>query len=97
MIEERLAQQRMWFTSSTPTLEVGSVVNFFNPEVEASARDLCENLRKNVVVYLKFSSIHDHDPDPEPSRYVHYLGELEGRILFSTLLSCVWMASVYNL
>ena len=50
--------------------------------MEASARDLCENLRKNVVVYLNFSSIHDHDPEPEPSRYVDYLGELEGRILF---------------
>ena len=36
----------MCFTSeSTPSLEVGSVVNVFNPEMEASARDfdLCEN------------------------------------------------------
>ena len=44
MIEERLAQQRMWFTS-TPTLEAGSAVNVFNPAVEASARDLCEKLK----------------------------------------------------
>ena len=44
MIEERLAQQRMWFTS-TPTLEAGSAVDAFDPEVEASARDLCEKLK----------------------------------------------------
>jgi len=44
MIEERLAQQRMWFTS-TPTLEAGSAVSVFDPKVEASARDLCENLK----------------------------------------------------
>jgi len=46
MIEERLAQQRMWFTS-TPTLEAGSVVNVFDPEVEASVRDFCENLKSS--------------------------------------------------
>jgi hypothetical protein len=45
MIEERLAQQRMWFTS-TPTLEAGSAaINVFDPEMEASARDLCQNLK----------------------------------------------------
>ena len=44
MLEERLAQQRMWYTS-TPTLEAGSAVNVFDPEVEASAKDLCENLK----------------------------------------------------
>jgi hypothetical protein len=44
MIEERLAQQRMWFTS-TPTLEAGSAVNVLDPAVEASARDLCEKLK----------------------------------------------------
>jgi hypothetical protein len=44
MIEERLAQQRMWFTS-TPTLEAGSAVNVFDSAVEASARDLCEKLK----------------------------------------------------
>ena len=44
MIEQRLAQQRMWFTS-TPTLEAGSAVNVFDPVVEASARDLGENLK----------------------------------------------------
>ena len=44
MIEERLAQQRMWFTS-TPTLEAGSTANVFDPAVDASARDLCEKLK----------------------------------------------------
>ena len=45
MIEERLAQQRMWFTS-TPTLEAGSITNnVFNPAMESSARDLCEKLK----------------------------------------------------
>ena len=44
MLEERLAQQRMWYTS-TPTLEAGSAVDVFDPEVEASAKDLCENLK----------------------------------------------------
>ena len=44
MIEERLAQQRMWFTS-TPTLEAGSAINVFDSEVEASAKDLCEKLK----------------------------------------------------
>jgi hypothetical protein len=34
----------MWF-SSTPTLEAGSAVNVFDPEVEASARNLCEKLK----------------------------------------------------
>ena len=52
MIEERLAQQRMWFTS-TPTLEAGSAVNVFDPAVEASAKDLCEkskpSRRQDVV------------------------------------------------
>ena len=44
MIEERLAQQRMWFTS-TPTLEAGSAPSIFDPAVEASARELCEKLK----------------------------------------------------
>ena len=43
MIEERLAQQRMWYTN-TPTLEAGSAVDVLNPAMEASARDLCEKL-----------------------------------------------------
>ena len=46
MIEERLAQQRMWFTS-TPTLEAGSSVNVFDPAVEASARNLCEKWKSS--------------------------------------------------
>jgi hypothetical protein len=46
MFEERLAQQRMWLTS-TPTLEAGSTVNLLDPAVEASARDLCENLKRS--------------------------------------------------
>ena len=47
MIEQRLAQQRMWFTS-TPTLEAGSAVDVFDPAMEASARDLGESLKRPV-------------------------------------------------
>jgi len=47
MIEERLAQQRMWVTS-TPTLEAGSAVNVFDPAMEASTRDLCEKLKPST-------------------------------------------------
>jgi len=46
MIEQRLAQQRMWFTS-TPTLEAGSAVHMFDPAVEASARDLYEHSKRS--------------------------------------------------
>ena len=46
MFEERLAQQRMWFTS-TPTLDAGSAVHLFDPAVDASARDLCENSKRS--------------------------------------------------
>ena len=44
MIEQRLAQQRMWFTS-IPTLEAGSAVDVLDSAAEASARDLGENLK----------------------------------------------------
>jgi len=46
MIEERLAQQRMWFTSM-PTLEAGSNVNVFDPAMERSVRSLGENLKRS--------------------------------------------------
>lgn len=36
----------MWFTS-TPTLEAGSADDIFDPAVEASARDLYENLKRS--------------------------------------------------
>ena len=42
---KRLAQQRMWFTSIA-TLEAGSAVDVFDPAVEASTRDLGENLKR---------------------------------------------------
>ncbi|KAF8799571.1 hypothetical protein BYT27DRAFT_7201458 [Phlegmacium glaucopus] len=46
MIEQRLAQQRMWFTS-TPTLEAGSAANVFDPALEASVIDLYDNFKRS--------------------------------------------------
>ncbi|KAF5383256.1 hypothetical protein D9615_004904 [Tricholomella constricta] len=48
MIEQGLAQQRMWYMSS-PTLQVGSDERIFGPELEQSVRELCENMGDVVV------------------------------------------------
>ena len=50
MIEQRLAQQRMWFTS-TPTLEAGSAVDVFDSAAEASARDLGEKFEASDATW----------------------------------------------
>ncbi|PFH49382.1 hypothetical protein AMATHDRAFT_4967 [Amanita thiersii Skay4041] len=48
MIEQGLAQQRMWYTS-TPTIEVGSDPTVLNPAVEKTARMICENMKDIIV------------------------------------------------
>ncbi|KAF8067932.1 hypothetical protein FPV67DRAFT_1165571 [Lyophyllum atratum] len=49
MIEQGLAQQRMWFMSS-PTIQVGSDPQILGPELEQSARELCEKMGDVVVI-----------------------------------------------
>ncbi|KAF8997717.1 hypothetical protein BDQ17DRAFT_1309570 [Cyathus striatus] len=48
MIEQGLAQQRMWYTS-TPTLAIGSDTSVLSFSVERAARALCENMPEVVV------------------------------------------------
>ena len=50
MIEWRLAQQRMWFTS-TPTIEAESAVDVFDSSAEAAARDLGKFLEASDVTW----------------------------------------------
>lgn len=47
-MEQGLAQQRMWFTSS-PTIEAGSDSSILGVEAESSVRDLCEILVDMVI------------------------------------------------
>lgn len=48
MIEQGLAQQRMWYTS-TPTLEVGSDHKILG-HVDLPARNMCETMGDVVLV-----------------------------------------------
>lgn len=42
MIEQGMAQQRMWYRSN-PSMEVGSDTTIFSPELDLSARELYES------------------------------------------------------
>lgn len=42
MIEQGLAQQRMWY-AHTPTVQVGSDSGILGPRVDLSAREVAEN------------------------------------------------------
>ncbi|GLB38971.1 putative the AROM polypeptide catalyzes 5 consecutive enzymatic reactions in prechorismate polyaromatic amino acid biosynthesis [Lyophyllum shimeji] len=48
MIEQGLAQQRMWYMSSS-SLQVGSDPHIFSAELEKSVRELCEGMGDVVV------------------------------------------------
>ncbi len=67
MIEQGLAQQRMWFTG-IPTVEAGSDGSVLSPEIEAAARKLAEEMTDVTVIGKEINRAEGKEAAKPPSK-----------------------------